>query len=289
MQLAETGVGTFWEANPNAAQADQWTSDPFIASTIYRRISNGESDGHGLDWLFNNRLAGREFGRILSIGCGVGDHEVAIATFRPNSSIEAFDYSNSSIEIARQKSQDARLSNVRFFQADFNEIVLECGAFDLVLCSGSLHHVRELEHLLGQVRSALTKGGLFIVNEYVGDCYNIYSADQVRLIQQVLDGLPPSLRTAEQFPVGTIEDVFARDPTEAVRSKLIPDFLRIYFKNVEERPLGGALLHPLYPFLNIARLEADHDCHQAIINTLVALDGQLLEQGRSDFSFFICS
>lgn len=289
MNLAERRIGSFWEDNPNAAQECQWTSDPFIASTIYLRISKGESPGHWLDWLFNKRLAGRKFNRILSIGCGVGDHEIAIARFRPDSSLEAFDYSHSSVEIARRKATDAGLSNIRFFQGDFNEIVLEPAAYDFILCSGSLHHVRELEHLLGQVRSALTNSGLFVVNEYVGDCYNIYGVEQVQLIQRVLDGLPASLRTTEHFPLGTIEDVFARDPTEAVRSKLIPDFLRIYFQEVEETRLGGRLLHPLYPILNVSRLQADPDWHQAIINSLAVLDGQLLEQGKSDFSFFICS
>jgi SAM-dependent methyltransferase len=289
MDSAERRIGSFWEENPNAAQESQWTSDPYIGAAVYRRMTLDEGNGHWLDWLFNRHFAGRDFGRILSIGCGVGDHEIAMARFRPEAFIEAFDFSNASIDIARQKASEAGLTNVDFFQGNFNEINVEPTTYDMILCSGSLHHVRELEHLLGEVRRGLTTGGCFIVNEYVGDCYNIYGADQVRIIQQVLDGLPPSLRMAERFRVGTIEEVFDRDPTEAVRSKLIPQFLRIYFREVDERPFGGALLHPLYPFLNVARLETDPDCHQAIINGFITLDGHLLEQGKSDFSFFICS
>jgi hypothetical protein len=157
------------------------------------------------------------------------------------------------------------------------------------LCTGSLHHVREIEYILDQVRQSLTDGGVFIVNEYVGDCYNIYRADQIEVLQEVLDGLPPSLRNIERFPNPTIEQVFARDPTEAVRSKLIPDFLRIYFQRVDERRLGGALMHPLYPFLNLDELQRRPDLHQGFMNSLLVIDRILLKQGQSDFSFFICS
>ena len=279
---------SFWEDNPNAAQVSQWTSDPFIAAAIYQRISNRESRGHWIDWLFNRHLKNDRFNRILSIGCGVGDHELAIAEILPETSIDAFDFSNSSIALAQSKVRAKGLENLNLFVGNFNEIELDPSAYDLVLCSGSLHHVRELEHLLGEVRSSLTAGGLFVVNEYVGDCYNIYGEDQISFIQQVLNGLPASMRYIDHFPNPTIEDVFDRDPTEAVRAKLIPDFLRIYFSVIDERRLGGSLLHPLYPFLNIEKIQSEPDFHEAIMNGLIILDDQRLAQGRSDFSFFIC-
>lgn len=288
MQAAEAPNGNFWEDNPNAAQESQWTSDPFIASTIYRRISNDESDGHWIGWLFDQHFAGRTFERILSIGCGVGDHEIAMARLRPDAQVEAFDFSSASIEIATDKARDAGLDNVRFYQGNFNEVELASDSFDLILCSGSLHHVKELEHLLGQVRQSLTPGGVFVVNEYVGDCYNIYGKEQVSLLTEILEGLPSSLRFSARYPIPTIEQVFDRDPTEAVRAKLIPDFLRIYFQNVDERRLGGVILHPIFPYINVDAMREHPDQHQAFMNTLISFDGQLLKAGKSDFSFFIC-
>jgi SAM-dependent methyltransferase len=287
---ASTVTGpNFWEENPNAAQDRQWTSDPFIASAIYQRISDGRSAGHWLGWLFSDHFQGRTFDRILSIGCGVGDHELALAQANPDALIDAFDFSAASIEIAKGKAREAGVETINFFVGNFNEIALPKATYDLVLCTGSLHHVREIEYILDQVRQSLTDGGVFIVNEYVGDCYNIYRADQIEVLQEVLDGLPPSLRNIERFPNPTIEQVFARDPTEAVRSKLIPDFLRIYFQRVDERRLGGALMHPLYPFLNLDELQRRPDLHQGFMNSLLVIDRILLKQGQSDFSFFICS
>lgn len=288
MASSPTSENSFWENNPNAAQESQWTSDPFIAAAIYERISNGESRGHWLEWLFYHHLNDCAFRRILSIGCGVGDHEVAMARLLPATSIDAFDFSSSSVALATAKARAEGLENVNFFEGNFNEIELTPQTYDLVLCSGSLHHVRALEHLLDQVKSSLTTDGIFVVNEYVGDCYNIYRQDQIGIIQKVLDGLPASMRHIERFPNPTIAQVFDRDPTEAVRSKLIPDFLRIYFSQVDERRLGGALLHPIYPFLNIQKIQSEPDFHQAIMNGLIVLDDERLSQGYSDFSFFIC-
>lgn len=289
MHAPTVDSANFWEENPNAAQDSQWTSDPHIAAAIYKRISNGQSAGHWLSWLFSDHLQGRSFERILSIGCGVGDHELALAHANPNARIDAFDFSSASIDIAKGKAREAGVETINFFVGDFNQVEFADSTYDLVLCTGSLHHVREIEHLLHQVRRTLTDTGVVIVNEYVGDCYNIYRPDQIDVLQNVLDGLPSSLKNIERFPNPTIEQVFFRDPTEAVRSKLIPDFLRIYFKNVDERHLGGALMHPLYPFLNLSELEARPDLHQAFINTLMNIDQLLLEQGKSDFSFFICA
>jgi ubiquinone/menaquinone biosynthesis C-methylase UbiE len=155
--MAEPVAGNnFWEENPNAAQDNHWTSDPFIATAIYERISKGESRGHWIDWLFNKYLKETRLTRILSIGCGVGDHEIAIGRILPGASIDAFDFSTNSVALAKAKAAADGLTNIDFFQGNFNEIVLPTATYDLVLCSGSLHHVRELEHLLGQVKASLT-------------------------------------------------------------------------------------------------------------------------------------
>ena len=116
----------------------------------------------------------------------------------------------------------------------------------------------------------------------------LHGKEQVALLTSLLDGLPPSLRHAASYPVPTIEQVFDRDPTEGVRAKLIPDFLRIYFQNVDERRLGGTILHPIFPFINVDSFRDQPDFHQAYMNLLIELDGQLIADGKSDFSFFIC-
>jgi SAM-dependent methyltransferase len=205
--------------------------------------------------------------------------------------IDAFDFSEASIQIAKGYSLKESVENkCNFFTESFNTIILEPNTYDLVLCSGSLHHVLDIEHLLSQVRKSLKSGGVFIANEYVGNCYNIYGESQIALINSAISGLPEQfcLSPGVKFRNGTIEEVFNRDPSEGVRSKLIPEFLRIFFAKVDERQFGGALLHPLYPMLNISEIELNPEVHQALISSFILIDSMLKGQNKSDFSFFIC-
>ena len=68
-------------------------------------------------------------------------------------------------------------------------------------------------------------------------------------MNRFLDALPPRLRA---LPSGqprprqgraTVAAMIAADPSEAVRSSDILPVLRHHFDIIEERPLGGALLH----------------------------------------------
>lgn len=53
--------------------------------------------------------------------------------------------------------------------ADLNFAWLPSGAYDLILCHGSLHHLINLEFVLGQINGALKPGGKLIVYEYTGE------------------------------------------------------------------------------------------------------------------------
>jgi O-antigen biosynthesis protein len=74
-------ASSFWERNPEIASKDQWTVNPLIGESVYRQISGGESSAHWLTWLFRDYFKNRRFARVLSPGCGVGDHEVAMMAF----------------------------------------------------------------------------------------------------------------------------------------------------------------------------------------------------------------
>ncbi len=282
----------FWEMNPNAAAEKQWTQDPIIAREVYRRISRGESEAHWLTWLFGRRFAGMFFPRVLSAGCGTGDHELAIAKFRPAvGAIDAFDVSAHSIELAREKADIQRASDLNFFQAEFDHADLGVKRYDLVLCSGSLHHVRELESFLQRVSRCLKPGGYFVANEYVGDCYNIYSEERLALVNRVLAALPNEalVRPDARLANATFEMVMERDPSEAVRSSLIPHFLRVFFPEVDQRPFGGNLLHLVYPFLNLEYLAAHDPLRRALFGMLIILEDEtVMTPASSDFGFFIC-
>ena len=283
----------YWETNPTAAIGKQgyWLSNPIIEATINERLSGGKGNGYWLSWLVNKFFKKRRFDNLLSIGCGVGNHEILMAKLGLATQIDAFDFSESSLEIARKDAAAAGVE-INFYQDDFNVFTIdENKKYDLVFCSGSLHHVRELERCLSIVQKCLKPDGYFIVNEYIGDCYNIYNQAQVDAINRIYKCFHSTLRsgTTEKFSSPSIEEVLARDPSEAVRSKLILPFLEFYFDVEVLNPAGGGLLHELYPFLDHAQLSEGEPKSETIIKLLLEIETILMERpGGLSSDFCLC-
>ncbi|HAT15074.1 MAG TPA: class I SAM-dependent methyltransferase, partial [Microcoleaceae bacterium UBA11344] len=167
-----------------------------------------------------------------------------------------------------------------FYQDDFNLFTIDDSKkYDVIFCSGSLHHVREIERCLSIVRKCLKPDGYFIVNEYIGDCYNIYNQNQEDLINRIYQCFHDTLKsgTTEKFSSPSIEEVLARDSSEAVRSKLILPFLEFYFDVEVLNPAGGGLLHELYPFLDHDRLSDGEPKSETIIKLLLEIETILME------------
>ncbi|HEX3446773.1 MAG TPA: class I SAM-dependent methyltransferase [Isosphaeraceae bacterium] len=110
---------SYWERNPEIASEDQWTGNPLIAEAVYRRISAGESSDHWLAWLFRDYFKKQQFARVLSPGCGAGDHEVAMISLGCINQLDAFDFSEASLGIAREKAAAKNL-NIDFYFDDIN-------------------------------------------------------------------------------------------------------------------------------------------------------------------------
>lgn len=81
--------------------------------------------------------------RILVAGCGTGQHAIATALRYPNCTVLAVDFSRASLAYALRKTRELGLESIEYRQAD----ILALGAleerFDLVECSGVLHHLED--------------------------------------------------------------------------------------------------------------------------------------------------
>ena len=281
---------SYWERNPEAASKDQWTGNPVIAELVARRMSGGASPEHWLTWLIRDYFPQRRFARVLSPGCGVGDHEVAMMALGTIAQLDAFDFSEASLRIARQKAAAKRLK-INFYQDDINTFEVPAGRkYDLIFCSGSVHHVRELERFFRVVRDALAPDGVFVFNEYVGPCYNIYPREQLEIVNRLLGAIAPELRLAERLDQITVEQALAHDPSESVRSSLILPFASTYFRFEVCRLFGGTVLHPLYPLLRHDAMSKATPEAQTIVRLLAEFEAILIEEGvlTSDFVLCIC-
>jgi Tfp pilus assembly protein PilF/SAM-dependent methyltransferase len=89
------------------------------------------------------RLTVSESPDILIAGCGTGFQAAITAARNPAGRILAIDFSRASLAYAARRCRELRLTNLRFAQAD----ILQLGAlperFDMIECTGVLHHLRD--------------------------------------------------------------------------------------------------------------------------------------------------
>ena len=135
---------------------------------------------------------------------------------------------------------------------DANNLKLQ-GSYDLILSSGALHHIANLEGLLSNIASALRINGYFVVVEYVGPNRFQWTDRQIALIDGILRQLDIGyLKDNKRVELGRppLGDFMAIDPSEAVRSEDILPLLKEYFTVGYLKNFNGAIAHQLYPLLN---------------------------------------
>ena len=112
------------------------------------------------------KLAAPDAPRILVAGCGTGRHAAVTAQLQPHGRVLAVDLSRASLAYAMRRCAELGLSNLRFAQAD----ILRLGAlgerFDLIECSGVLHHMREPTAGWRVLLSLLEPGGFMKLGLY---------------------------------------------------------------------------------------------------------------------------
>ncbi len=102
--------------------------------------------------------------RLLELGCGEGD--LALELARRGRDVTAIDLSPERIAAARARVTGG--GGPAFVAGDLNYMELPAGPFDGVVAHDALHHILELDALLGRVERVLKPGGTLLVLDYAG-------------------------------------------------------------------------------------------------------------------------
>lgn len=270
-----------------------WLAHPMVRDRV-NRLASGRADLDAYGRLVE-LLAGRGWRlpipRALSLGCGFGGLERDLVGRGIVTRMDAFDLAAGAIAEARRLAAEAGLAGrISYRVADLEEAAFEPGSVDVVFAHSSVHHVERLEALFDAVKRALRPGGVFHLYEFVGETRFQWTDAQLRLGNDMLDSLPERLRRLpDGTPKGrltrpTIENMLSVDPTEAIRSAEIVGLMREHFDVLEERALGGALLHNVLG--DIAQnFRADDPGDRAEMERLFAIEDAAMADGTigSDF------
>lgn len=292
-------VGELWGGDKSIAKRYggkfHWVESPIVMSYINNNITGDPN----LDWVtyvFRKYLRKSSGAlKVLSLGCGAGNLERHLINLGPFRKIDACDISDGAIKGAKIEADRAGIK-VNYFKVDLNTINLPRGRYDVVIANMSLHHIEELEHLLGQINGALTKDGLFILNEFVGPSQFQYSKKQVEIINDVLDLLPPLYRVSVTNPdmlkpfyaPSSVEYMDDNDPSEAIRSEEIIKLVGAKFEIVEHHDYGGTILHMLLQDI-VGNFDPDNVGDSTALRLVLYLESRLIKEKiiKSDFAFLV--
>jgi 2-polyprenyl-3-methyl-5-hydroxy-6-metoxy-1,4-benzoquinol methylase len=273
-----------------------WTDSSIVMEHINKCVS-GHSEIGWLQYACEKYLKHTSGAKhCLSLGCGSGALERQVRRMGACETIDAVDIAKGAIEEAMRLAQEENITGINYRLENIENIRLPVNRYDAVFSSSAVHHIKNLEMLFEQVRAALKRDGFFIMAEYVGPSQSQFTDKVVDIINEILQTLPSTYkklssdpnRTKQFFVRVTREYTNANDPSEAVRSDEIIPILASYFKILERRDYGGAILHMLLQDI-IANFDHDDERDRTILKLLIQLEATLIREKAlaSDFCFLV--
>lgn len=125
------------------------------------------------DWLYsfsekfeNLKDINIKYPKILVAGAGTGQQSISTALIISGSSVDALDLSKASLSYALRKANELNVKNIKFMQADLFEIDFLGENYDLIQCSGVLHHTSDPLAGLINLKSKLKSHGVMQIGLY---------------------------------------------------------------------------------------------------------------------------
>ena len=102
---------------------------------------------------------------ILIAGCGTGNQIINASRYQ-NAQITAIDISKNSLAYAARKTQEYQMNNVRLQQLDILDANQLQDVYDVIECSGVLHHMQDPAKGLAALNNKLKPGGFIKIGLY---------------------------------------------------------------------------------------------------------------------------
>src|SRR5881296_2786537 len=243
------GAGRIW----GGSHVQHRLQHPLVQERINIKVS-GTAQMNRFEYFLERYLRGKmPVERALTLGSGVGELERGLCQYGFARFHEGLDLSDEAVQIATQTAQSAGFDHIRYRTADLNTVVLAGASYDMIFGVSSIRHVENLEHLFSQVQRAIKPGGYFFLDEFVGPSRFQWTDVQIQIMNDQLQQLPKHLcrlisdraKFKERVIRKSLPYMAAADPSEAVRSSEIVPLLAEYFRILEIKGYGGAILHEL--------------------------------------------
>ena len=188
---------------------------------------------------------------ILSIGCGEGETEIAIARRLleegfSNVRVDCMELAPGLCESGRARAAAAGLSDhVFFLEEDMNTWRPAAeGCYAVVIANQILHHIYRLESFFESARQALVPGGKFLTRDMIGRNGHVCWPEVKAVVDQVWSRMPKRYSYdhifQKHFPEYPNRDN-SKDCFEGIRSQDILPLLRSHFHFERFVAFGGLI------------------------------------------------
>lgn len=109
---------------------------------------------------------GKEKLNVLVAGCGTGRQAIRLASYFNDLNVIAIDLSGRALAYAQQQAKKYNVENIQFIQADILEFSNFPMLFDVIECSGVLHHMENPEQGLQSLSELLSPTGVMKIALY---------------------------------------------------------------------------------------------------------------------------
>jgi len=323
-------VEDLWSKSDCSASDKNFYCYPAIRSRSCKLIF-GESDASSKDWCeywtvekyLKNIIPLK---KCLSICCGFGEVERTLARLGVAEEIVGIDIAPGAIEQARERATIEGLHNISYRLADINSQNLPVEEFEIIWANGALHHIRDLDKVVGMLASALKPGGILVSNEYIGPDYQQLSVRQQEIVNAVKHLLPSELRNKvvggeklaavssgsklkawlsrlvnayklrddivyeKLWEMPSLEYFKTTDPSECVKSSMIVSTLKNYYVDVDVRYFNGSILFYALDRAFYDNFNAEISSHRRLLESLFALEEYFVDAGelQNDNAHIIC-
>lgn len=172
-----------------------WYDLPQIQKRQNMKIS-GSDDTDWIQYTVSKYFDGQlPLEACLSLGCGSGHLERTLARMGVFKHCDAYDVAPGSISEAKKIASEENIQNINYQVKDINRIDLPLHAYDAVWIHSAFHHFEALEHISAELKRAVKKDGLLILNEYVGPNRFQSPVRQKNATNHCLGLLPAKYRT----------------------------------------------------------------------------------------------
>ncbi|MCL1822041.1 MAG: class I SAM-dependent methyltransferase [Prolixibacteraceae bacterium] len=269
--------------------ASDWWDVPQVRKR-WNRMVTGNPNILIDDYVVSRYFSGFQNIKLLSPGSGDCSHEIFLAQHSFFEEITCIDIAENLLEKARMKSEELKLSNLRFICDDVYKCKLPQEYFDVIWFNASLHHFRNQEHFVAcRLKPLLRENGLLIINEYVGPNRLQFSRKQINAINVAISKIDREYRirngstlVKNHYSGSGLLRMYLADPSECVDSGSIISVIRRNFQIVEEKPFGGNIL--MAALKDIAHHFMETNPRKLeILDDLFRLEDEFLKDNPSDY------